>query len=355
MMSSAPPQILDITVKEGGARVYHRLLPEQVADIARSLQDAGVSHAELSHGCGIGSFHKGYPGLASDGEILAAAREAAPDLKIAVFVYPSLHSVPEIRPLGRYFDIARIGLNPNELEMADPHFEELKSLGKRIFAQLQRVHLFSPDVVAEAGRKLAERGAEVVYISDSFGSLEESDVMAYLSALKQRVSVPLGFQGRNTRGLGITNSLAAYRSGATWLDAAIAGMGPGAGMTQLEVLVSLFQRERQLEEINLAAISNTLRHYVMPLLHTYPHVTYPELIMAKHRVDYYPALLLERIADILDMPFEAFIADLKSKENFTQLRERELRAYLARENLDLDVVMDFIRTGKVPGEIGSEA
>ena len=92
-------------------------------------------------------------------------------------------------------------------------------------------HLADPQQLAEQARIHEDAGAEVVYCTDSAGALTPDDVAARVAALRHALSdeVQVGFHGHNNLGLGVGNSIAAVKEGATYIDTALRGLGAGAG------------------------------------------------------------------------------------------------------------------------------
>jgi 4-hydroxy 2-oxovalerate aldolase len=68
------------------------------------------------------------------------------------------------------------------------------------------------------------------------------DVTDRISTLVDGLSIPVGFHGHNNLGMAVINSVTAVNAGATIIDGTIRGFGAGAGNTQLEVLVAVFDR-----------------------------------------------------------------------------------------------------------------
>jgi 4-hydroxy 2-oxovalerate aldolase len=85
-------------------------------------------------------------------------------------------------------------------------------------------------------------GADGVIIMDSAGAYIPSDVTEKISAIVNRINIPVGFHAHNNLGLSIANSIAAIESGALILDGTIKGFGAGAGNAQLEVLVAVLHK-----------------------------------------------------------------------------------------------------------------
>jgi 4-hydroxy 2-oxovalerate aldolase len=77
---------------------------------------------------------------------------------------------------------------------------------------------------------------------DSAGAYFPDDVRERIDTLVNGLSIPVGFHGHNNLGMAVINSVTAVNAGATIIDGTIRGFGAGAGNTQLEVLVAVFER-----------------------------------------------------------------------------------------------------------------
>jgi 4-hydroxy 2-oxovalerate aldolase len=350
MAKQKNPQLTDITVKEGGALVHHHLLVEQVADLAREMERAGIPAMEISHSRGLGATKAGYPGLYPEKDLLEAARQAAPGLKLCVYIATYPYSLFEIEPLAPLFDIGRVGINIDEVEKGKEYVRRVKQVGKTAAAQLLRVHHGKPSEVAEAAKILAGEGADLIYLTDSYGSMDTETVRAYVEAVRKKVKVPLGFQAMNYTGRAVGNTLAAFEAGAEWLDAGLLGLGLGGGVTPLEILVAVLQDEGQCRNIDLKELTRAAKWQALPVLKRVPHPDRLHLLFAKHRIDFQNPILLSIIAEILEMDLEDFVLRLKNlRPGIVQLREADLREMLAEEKIDFDVLMEYLKTGQIPG------
>src|SRR5262249_16690017 len=128
MPNTPEPKIVDISVKEGGLKIHHRFLLDQVSDLAREVQRSGLSYAEVSHGVGIGGFRRGYPGLNHDKDLLNAARKSAPNLQYMVYLAAYPYSVTELELIHDLFSIGRVGINVHEIEAGKDHLQRLTDL-----------------------------------------------------------------------------------------------------------------------------------------------------------------------------------------------------------------------------------
>lgn len=348
-MEIAQAKIIDTTLKEGGFRVNHLILQEQAENIIRELGEAGIQYIEASHGKGIGGKEIGYPSLLNDEEILSIARKAAPQAKLVVYIstFPfSLEALPQVID---QFDIGRVGVNVHQPELAVEAIKQLKEKNKIAIAHILRCHARPPAETAEAAKALRDQGSDVIYLSDSFGSFSPDDVKTYFEAIRGAVNLPLGFQGRNNTGMAIINSMTALELGVEWFDASILGMGQGAGVSNLEELVMLLQKRDLAKDINLQELCINGKFYVWPALRSLPYSREIDLLLARHRLDYAPQQFIEIIAEILNIDLETLIKNLKNiRKDLVQLREPDFRKYLEGEKIDLDILLDYLKTGTIP-------
>lgn len=349
MINKKEPKFIDITVSEGGFRVHHNVLPEQVGEIAKELDRSHIRYVEICHGIGAGSKDKHGIGLCKDKDLLISAKNAAPDLNYCVYFPQYPFSLKEIDNLQDYYSLGRVKINFDNPEGCFDHVKKLKALNKMVVAQLQRVHLSKPEDSAKAASILEDMGVDIIMLSDNFGSMSPTDVQDYLMAIKVKTKTPLGFHGRNYTDRAMINTLTAIEQGCEWIDASILGMGRGSGVTCLEVLISVLQRKNIRNDIDLLELSRAAKWNVLPSLKSLSRVRITDLCFSKYKIDYYPPELLERFSEILNTSLGSFLKSIRVKYPKTiQLDDSVLKKVLAEENLDWDVVMEFINTGEIP-------
>jgi len=105
---------------------------------------------------------------------------------------------------------------------------------------------------------------EALYFADSLGNLTTDDVIRIVSLFRASSPKPIGFHGHDNIGLGVANSMAVLRAGATWVDATVTGMGRGAGNTQMEYL-SLEMSRQGIKDLNLLDIQRAATGWLADL------------------------------------------------------------------------------------------
>ena len=116
-------------------------------------------------------------------------------------------------------------------------------------------HMATKDVLYDQAKKMRQYGAEGVVLMDSAGAYLPEDVRNKVSFLRKKLSdFPIGFHAHNNLGLAISNSVEAVYSGASIIDGCARGFGAGAGNTQIEVLIAVFNKLKIRTNVNLYKI-----------------------------------------------------------------------------------------------------
>jgi 4-hydroxy 2-oxovalerate aldolase len=237
--------ISDPTLRDGNHAVRHQLSRESFISYCKAAEAAGVPIVEVGHGNGLGasSMLVGECKL-SDEEILSIARENLYKSKLAIHVIPGFCTIKSdlSRAVDLGVDIFRVGAHCTEADITDRHIAFARKAGKEAYGVLMMSHMTSPEILLEEAKKMESYGAEAIIIMDSAGAYFPDDVTHRISVLIDGLSIPVGFHGHNNLGMAVFNSVAAVKAGASIIDGSIRGFGAGAGNTQLEVLVAVFER-----------------------------------------------------------------------------------------------------------------
>jgi len=237
--------ISDPTLRDGNHAVRHQLSRESFIAYCQAAEAAGVPIVEVGHGNGLGasSLLVGECKL-SDEEILSISRANLKKSKLAIHVIPGFCTIKSdlARAVDLGVDIFRVGSHCTEADITDRHIAFARKSGKEAYGVLMMSHMASPEILLEEAKKMESYGAEAIVIMDSAGAYFPADVTQRITTLVDGLSIPVGFHGHNNLGMAVINSIAAAKAGASIIDGSIRGFGAGAGNTQLEVLVAVFER-----------------------------------------------------------------------------------------------------------------
>jgi 4-hydroxy 2-oxovalerate aldolase len=237
--------ISDPTLRDGNHAVRHQLSRENFIDYCQAAEAAGVPIVEVGHGNGLGasSLLIGECKL-TDEEILSISRANLKKSKLAIHLIPGFCTIKSdlARAVDLGVDIFRVGSHCTEADVTDRHIAYARKAGKEAYGVLMMSHMASPEILLEEAKKMESYGAEAIVIMDSAGAYFPDDVTKRITTLVEGLSIPVGFHGHNNLGMAVINSVVAVKAGATIIDGSIRGFGAGAGNTQLEVLIAVFER-----------------------------------------------------------------------------------------------------------------
>ena len=268
MSEKAFIHIVDSTLRDGSHALSHQFVAEQVARIAKGLDDAGVEVIEVSHGDGLGGSTINY-GFSKQPEVewLKAASSVIKKGKLAILLLPGIGTKEDLKMAGDLgAKVARIATHVTEADISEQHIGLAKKMGMKAVGFLMMSHMAPPEKLAEQGKLMESYGAEVVYVVDSAGALLPTTVRERIRALRNAVKVDVGFHGHNNLSLAVANSLAAIEEGAHWIDGCTCGMGAGSGNTPTEVLAAVLDKMGYATSIDLWKIMDVAEDLVRPIM-----------------------------------------------------------------------------------------
>ena len=237
--------ISDPTLRDGNHAVRHQLSVNQIVVYAAAANAAGMPIVEVGHGNGLGASSL-QVGLAKtdDKSALEAARNVLTSSKLGVHVIPGFATIKrDLRlALDVGVDVFRIASHCTEADITERHISYIREHGREVYGVLMMSHMASKEILVEEASKMQAYGAEGLIIMDSAGAFLPSDVEERVEVLVEALSIPVGFHGHNNLGMAIANSISAVNAGATIIDGTARGFGAGAGNTQLEVLIAVFDK-----------------------------------------------------------------------------------------------------------------
>src|SRR6266496_1770753 len=124
-------RIVDSTLRDGSHSISHQYSLEQVKEIARGLDSAGVEIIEISHGDGLGgsSIQYGFD-RTPDEQKLSAAASVVRKSKIAVLLLPGIGTKEDLMMASdQGAQVARIATHVTEANISEQHIGLAKKKG----------------------------------------------------------------------------------------------------------------------------------------------------------------------------------------------------------------------------------
>lgn len=238
------PRVTDTTLRDGSHAMRHQFTREQVRAVVTALDEAGIQVLEVTHGDGLAgsSIQYGFS-LTNEMSLIEEAVSTAVNAKIAALLLPGIGTRKELKEaVERGIQVVRIATQCTEADISQQHFGMAKEMGLEAVGFLMMSHMRPPEFLAEQALLMESYGADCVYIVDSAGAMLPQDAAARVRALKDALSIQVGYHAHNNLGVAIGNTLAAIEAGADQVDGTLRGLGAGAGNAATELLVAVLDK-----------------------------------------------------------------------------------------------------------------
>ncbi|WP_197686321.1 4-hydroxy-2-oxovalerate aldolase [Actinoplanes derwentensis] len=263
-------RITDSSLRDGSHAKRHQFTVDEVTAIVRALDDAGVPVIEVTHGDGLGgsSFTYGFS-RTPEQELIKAAVATAVRARIAFLMLPGVGVLDDIREAAANgASVCRIATHCTEADISVQHFGIARDLGLETVGFLMMAHSTPPERLAGQARIMADAGCQCVYVVDSAGALVLDQVSDRVAALVANLGADaqVGFHGHENLGLGVANSILAYRAGAKQIDGSTRRFGAGAGNTPVEAFVGVCDKLGIRTGVDFFAIVDAAEDVVRPAM-----------------------------------------------------------------------------------------
>ncbi len=266
--SDKPIQLTEVCLRDGSHVVAHQFTEQQVRNVSRALDDAGMHYIEVSHGDGLGGSTLQYgKSLVNEMTLIEAAVDECKNAKVAVLLIPGIGTVNELkqaRLLG--VSLVRVATHATEADVSAQHLSKARELGMEALGFLMMAHSVSVEKLVEQAKLMESYGAEAVYVTDSAGALLPHEVRERIKALRNSLNIEVGFHAHNNLSVAVANTLVAIEEGATRIDGSVRCLGAGAGNTQTEVLLAVMERMGIDVGIDLYKMMDLAEEVVGPLI-----------------------------------------------------------------------------------------
>lgn len=261
-------RLFDCTLRDGANVVGNGFDKELTEEIIRNLLACGVKDIEFGNAKGIGAYER-QEAMApeTDEEYLKLAHPYTEKGRLGMFLQAQLAEEKYIKLAAEFhLDFLRVGIAAGNSQKAIKAVEMVKKAGLRCRYSQMKAYLCTPKELAEEAALLEKAGVDAITIMDSAGTMLPDETAEYVTRMKEKVSIPVGFHGHNNLGLSQANALAAVMAGADEIDCGLLGMARSSGNCATELMLALLCRMQMAEENALLSLVKYLKQDLIPAM-----------------------------------------------------------------------------------------
>jgi 4-hydroxy 2-oxovalerate aldolase len=327
-------RITDTSLRDGSHAMSHQFTAEQVREVARALDEAGVQVIECNHGDGLAGSSIQY-GFSKEPEmdLISEAASVCEQARIAALLLPGVGTVEQLKEaVERGIEVLRIATHCTEADISQQHFEMAKEMDLEAIGFLMMAHMRGPQVLVEQAKLMESYGADCVYIVDSAGAMLPNDAAERVEAMKEGLDCQVGFHAHDNLGVGVGNSLAALGARVDQLDGSLRGLGAGAGNAKTELLAAVLDKMGVETGLDVFKLMDAAEYTIAPMMPFEPMPDRDSISIGYAGV--YSTFLLhaKRAAERYDVDVREIMVELGRRE-----------AVAGQEDWVIDVAMDVAK------------
>ncbi|WNS78551.1 aldolase catalytic domain-containing protein [Domibacillus sp. DTU_2020_1001157_1_SI_ALB_TIR_016] len=235
-------KILDCTIRDGGLVNNWDFSVEFVQDLYNGLSAAGVEYMEIGYknSAKLLNVSEPNPWRFLDDNFLKEIIPEKKFTKLSALVDIGRVDPSDILPREQsVLDMIRVACYIREVNKGLELVQMFHDLGYETSLNIMALSSAPEHQLIEAFEMVKESPVDVVYIVDSFGSLEPADIEHQVNKFQSMIpNKQLGVHTHNNMQLAFANTLTAFQNGVAFLDSSVYGMGRAAGNCNTELLIS---------------------------------------------------------------------------------------------------------------------
>ncbi|UNK17453.1 aldolase catalytic domain-containing protein [Paenibacillus sp. N3/727] len=265
-MKSSRTKIVDCTIRDGGLVNNWDFSVEFVQNLYAGLNEAGVDYMEIGY--------KNSPKLLKGADQSGPWRFLNDDFLREVIPQKGRTKLSALVDIGRVdeddilpreeslLDLIRVACYIKDVDKALDLIQVFHDRGYETTINIMALSNVMENELLEAFELIKDSVVDVVYIVDSYGSLDHKDIKYLVDKFKTHLpNKRLGVHTHNNMQLAFSNTLVAAENGVELLDASVYGMGRAAGNCPTELLVTHLKGTKY----ELRPVLDIIERFMIPL------------------------------------------------------------------------------------------
>lgn len=242
-MKGNPCKIVDCTIRDGGLVNNWDFSVEFVQKLYAGLNEAGIDYMEIGYKNSpklLKGADQAGPWRFLDDHFLRKVIPEKGRTKLSALVDIGRVDENDILPRSEsLLDLIRVACYIKDVDKALQLVQLFHDRGYETTLNIMALSNVMENELLEAFEMIRESVVDVVYIVDSYGSLDYKDMEYLVNKFKTHLpNKRLGVHTHNNMQLAFSNTLVAAENGVELLDASVYGMGRAAGNCPTELLVT---------------------------------------------------------------------------------------------------------------------
>ncbi|MEC0092851.1 nucleoid-structuring protein H-NS [Paenibacillus macquariensis subsp. defensor] len=259
-------KIVDCTIRDGGLVNNWDFSIEFVQKLYAGLNEAGVDYMEIGY--------KNSPKLLKGAEDAGPWRFLDDEFLRKVIPQKGFTKLSALVDIGRVdendipnrsesmIDLIRVACYIKDVDKALQLIQTFHDRGYETTLNIMALSNVMENELVEAFEMIKESVVDIVYIVDSYGSLDHKDITFLVEKFQTHLpNKRLGIHAHNNLQLAFSNTLIASEKGVELLDASVYGMGRAAGNCPTELLVSQLKNT----QYKLRPVLDVIEQLMIPL------------------------------------------------------------------------------------------
>ena len=246
-------KLLDCTLRDGGYYNRWDFSKNLISDYLSCMKDCSVDYIELGFRTLKNVGFKGACAYTKNEFINSVIKFSEPKVGIMIngseilnnyqYSQKNVESLFSSEIKSR-LKLIRIACHYEEINKILPICNYLKKKNYMIGINLMQISEIDLSKIKEVAKTLNNSPADVFYIADSLGALNEEKLLKILDCIKSSYKKEIGIHAHDNMEKALSNTITAIDNGVTWVDSTINGMGRGPGNVKTEIALIALDKYR---------------------------------------------------------------------------------------------------------------
>ena len=194
-------KLFDCTLRDGANVVGNGFSPELTESMVKNLLRCGIQDIELGNAKGVGSYESGATAPMDDEGYMRLVEPYTEQGRLGMFLLAAKATPQRVALAAAHkLSFLRVGIAAGDGRKAIDAVHMVKDAGLTCRYSLMKAYISTAEELADEAAMLAAEGVDRITIMDSAGTMFPDEVSAYVTAMRKKVAISIGFHGHSNLG-----------------------------------------------------------------------------------------------------------------------------------------------------------